>query len=219
MSGPEHQPGRVPLVAQSARERDFRREFALNLDDHLSVAFRSPQLLPAAPALWVAGAIGLFLALWLHFPSFQAGQTGRFLLLGAATVAGFVLAGALLLRPLRWVLRGHLGRRLRRLGVIDSVISATVNRNGVHFSAGGQTLSVNWQGIHALEEDDRAFYFWLSPLDAHPWPARLFADQTERQEFRETVQNWAGRRFVSPPVLARMGRAGRERQLSPESWL
>ncbi|MFV0300288.1 MAG: YcxB family protein [Paracoccus sp. (in: a-proteobacteria)] len=204
--------GRMPLVFRAgAEDRDFRRSFALDLDDHLHIGFRSPQLLPTRPIVISASALGLFLGLLIFYECFARGEVLRFILSVAATVAAFMLAGFLLLRPARWLLRDYLRRRLAALGAFGRELTSTVNRNGVHFTLDGQSTSLRWDALTALEEDDLFFYFWASHEVAHPWPKRLFRDDSECREFRDFVEIWSERGFTSPPVLARLGDAGRRR--------
>lgn len=201
----------VPPVWRTQEDPGFSGKFEMDLDDHLAIAHRSPDLLPAGFALLTVAILAAFLAMVVFFDLWQSGDAAGFMLRIAASVIGAVLVGLLLLRPARRGLRAIYRVRLRREGRIGQSVASWVGRNGLRFTVGGQTVTCPWSSLHRLEEDDGTFYFWMSRTTAHPWPSRLFASDLERQRFRDKVQEWAGRPF-GPPILARMGAAARSRE-------
>jgi hypothetical protein len=207
---PKHRSSSVPQVWRRQDSTTFQGVFEVELDDHLAIAYRSRDLLPARFVLFAVGLLALFLALVAFFDVWEEGDVGGFVLRLAATVAAAVLLAAMLLRPARRGLRAVYRNWLRREGRIGQTVTSAVGRNGVRFMVGGQTVNCPWPSLHDLEEDEGTFYFWMSRTTAHPWPARLFASEQERQHFRDKVREWSGRPF-GPPILARMGSAARSR--------
>ncbi|WP_245436821.1 hypothetical protein [Rhizobium chutanense] len=204
----EGPPASVPKIWPSADRPAFRKTFALELDDHLDVQHASRQLLPPGPTIGAAGTVALFVALITNFDKWQAGDVGTFIVYVLATVVACALLAFLLLKPFRRLLRSMYRRRLVKAGTIGKPVESTVDESGISYTVLGQTVTCTWQSLYALEEDAGTFHFWMSRLVSHPWPARLFASEEERQVFRESVLKWSGRPF-SRPVLARLGARGR----------
>ncbi len=198
----------VPKIWKSEDEPAFGKSFELELDDHIAVDYASGRLLPAGLTVGAVMFVALFVALILYFDRWQAGEGGAFALHVTGFVALFALASALLLKPARRLVRHFYGRHLKKLGAIETPIESTIDKDAVSFIARGQTITCPWESLHALEEDEGTFYFWLSTRSVLPWPARIFASEQERQAFRDSVEKWAGRPF-GPPALARLGERGR----------
>lgn len=205
---PQYSRERVPKIWPSADRPAFHRVFALELDDHLAIQHSSRQFLPAGPTVGAAGLVGLFVALSASYDKWEAGDIETFLVYVFATVIACVFAALLALKPLRGFLRAMYHRRLAKAGAIGKPVESTVDESGVSYTLSGQTMTCTWGSLYALEEDAGTFYFWMFKTVAHPWPARVFASEEERQTFRESVLKWAGRPF-SPPRLVRLGARGR----------
>lgn len=203
----ERHPSSVPKIWPSADRPGFHKSFQLNLDDHLDIQHATRQLLPLGPTVAAVGAVALFVALILNFDRWREGDVVTSIIYIVASVVVCALLAFLLLNPARQLLRFMYRRRLTRLGVIGKPVESTVDRNGICYTVLGQTVTCTWDSLCALEEDDGTFYFWMSKIVAHPWPARVFASDEERQTFRRSLMEWAGRPF-SPPVVARLGAAG-----------
>lgn len=133
----------------------------------------------------------------------------RFVLVVAATVALCAVATAILLKPARSLLRAMYQRRLVQNGGVGILIDASVDQEGIRFTANGQTVTCPWPSLRAIEEEDGTFYFWMSKTMTHVWPERLFGSEEERQLFRDSILKWSERPIASPPVLARLGAGGR----------
>jgi hypothetical protein len=204
----ENSPGSVPKIWPSPDRPGFRKTFALELDDHLDIQHASRQLLPPGPIVGAAGIVALFVALITNFDKWQAGDIWIFAIYVLATIVAGTLAAFLLLGPIRRFLRSMYRRRLVKAEAIGKPVESTVDRSGISYTVLGQTVTCTWDSLYALEEDAGTFHFWMSRMVSHPWPARLFASEEERQVFRESVLKWSGRPF-SPPVLARLGARGR----------
>lgn len=199
----------VPRIWPASDAPAFRKTFELTLDDHLAVAYSTRQLLPTGIFVGAMSLIALFVALIVNFGLWREGQRVLFALYTAATVAFCAVLAAVLVRPARRLLRATFRRRLVKLGSIGAPIEATVDGHGLAYTVRGQTVSCPWDSLRAIEEEDGTFYFWLSKTVAHVWPARIFASGEERDRFRQSLQSWSGRPVASPPLLARLGAAGR----------
>jgi hypothetical protein len=204
----ERSPGSVPRIWPSADRPGFRRSFELELDDHLEIQYATRQLLPLGPVVGAVGLVALFVSLILNFDRWQAGDVAIFAVYAVATIILCALLAILLLKPARRLLRFLYRRRLMKAGAIGKPVESTVDKSGITYTVLGQTIICTWDSLYALGEDLGTFYFWMSRTYAHPWPARLFASDEERQVFRESVLEWSGRPF-SPPRLARLGAIGR----------
>jgi hypothetical protein len=204
----ERSPGSVPKIWPAADRPGFHKSFQLNLDDHLDIQHTTRQLLPLGPTVAAVGAVSLFVALITNFDRWRGGDMVTSAVYVVAAVVVCAVLAILLLNPARQLLRSMYRRRLTKLGIIGKPVESTVDSNGIRYTVLGQTIICTWDSLYALEEDDGTFYFWMSKIGAHPWPTRVFVSDEERQTFRRSVMEWAGRPF-SPPVLARLGAAGR----------
>lgn len=199
----------VPKIWPARSEPSFHKVFELTLDDHLAIQHTTRQLLPLWSSLLAVSFVALFLALIANYDSWRSGDVVRFVLVVSATVAMCALATIVLIKPARSLLRAMYQRRLVKNGGVGISIDASVDQEGVRFTASGQTVSCPWPSLRAIEEEDGTFYFWMSKTMTHVWPERLFASEEERQLFRDSILKWSERPIASPPVLARLGAGGR----------
>lgn len=199
----------VPRIWKTSEQITFRRTFALDVDDHLAIKFSTRQMLPFWSFVLSMGGLALFVALIFNYEAFKTGRLVEFAVYVGGSVCVCMLFAAALVRPLRKLWRLYYQQALLRHGAIGVPMEAVIDQYGVYTDAGGQTTKCSWDSLYAIEEGDEAFYFWLSHLNAHPWPARLFSSPEERDIFRRQVEAWSGR-TVQPPALARMGMIGRQ---------
>lgn len=199
----------VPKIWGSSDETGFTRTFDLTVDDHLAIQYASRQLLPFWPTVAAMALLLLFAASILNYGLWRDGRIGEFVLIVGAVVIFGSLIAALAVKPFRSLLRHLHRRKLAKVGAIGIPIQSTVGPDGVIYTANGQTVSCPWDSLYAIEEEEGTYYFWLSKLSTHPWPARIFSSNQERQDFADGVRKWSGRQIVSPPLLARLGETGR----------
>lgn len=207
----ENQTSMIPKIWPSSQHEKMTHEFQLRIEDHVLIDYKSGQLLPFTPVGWTVAGLALFLSLAIYFGYWQRGQIAMFIALIIATVALCLGIAAALIKPARRSLQRFLERRLARDGFIGKTVHSTVDANGIHGSVDGVRQSCPWDRIHAIEEDDGTFYFWLSNKHVLLYPARIFASDAETRAFRERIDAWSGHEIASPPVLARMGTKARER--------
>lgn len=189
----------------------IRKTFELNVDDHLAIAFATRQLLPTGVFGGGIALIALFVALIINHPLLRDGDIVRFAIHVGATVALCALMARALVDPARWAWREMIRRRLTRMGMVGGPIDSTIDPEGLHYVASGRSVSCPWPTLQAIEEDDDAIYFWMTKRSAHPWPARIFESEADKETVRARIREWSGRAIISPPMLARLGEAGRNR--------
>lgn len=199
----------VPRVWQSADQPSFTKRFELDVDDYLAVHYTTPELLPLWSYAIAVMLIALFAAFVAAYPLWRDGRVVDLALVSAAVaIASLVLAG-LTAGPARRLWRRMWSRMLEKRQIIGVAIESTIDRDGLSYFVGGQTSQCPWDALHAIEEEGGTFYFWTSRIRAYVWPGRIFDTDEERLLFAQHVEAWSGMPIVSPPLLARLGEAGR----------
>lgn len=199
----------VPHIWKPRAQLTFQRSFELNVDDHLLIDFATTKLPPFWPFVLSMGGLSLFVALIVNYEMFKSGRAVEFAVYVGGAVGACMLLAAVAVRPLQKLWRHYCERKLLRLGQIGVEFDSVIDQFGIYTNRGGQSTKSSWESLFAIEEGEEAFYFWLTPLYAHPWPARLFSSQQERDMFRRQIEDWSGR-AVQPPALARLGNSGRQ---------
>lgn len=199
----------VPRIWKGPEQPTFRRTFELDADDHSAIEFSTKQMLPFWPFVLGMSGLAFFVILIFNYETFKSGRLIEFAVYVGGSVGLCMLFAAAAVYPLRKLWRWLYRRKLLKHGAIGVLIESVVDQYGIYTSIGGQETKCSWDSLYAIEEDEESFYFWLSHLSAHPWPARLFSSQEERDTFRRQVEEWSGQ-AVQPPALARMGEIGRQ---------
>jgi hypothetical protein len=191
----------VPRVWRTDGEIVFSKEFALGVDDHLQTKFARTAPVRRAHYVCAVGVVGVFAGLIYSYGWYRDGETMRFLLAVAAFLAGGLLAGWLSYGFAGGFVSGFWRGFLNERELIGIPIRAEASSQGLRYEARGQVWSAPWDSLHAIEEDDRLFYFWISRYYAQVWPKRVLSEE-EIASFRDRIGEWAGSPPVSPPRLA-----------------
>ncbi|WP_349942532.1 hypothetical protein [Fulvimarina sp. MAC8] len=89
---------------------------------------------------------------------------------------------------------------ISRTGVFTRDIHPTTGEDG-------SSSHVPWSAFVALEYDDVRYYFWGGRRQALVLGRDSFdSDSDEEHRFRNSVERWAGRPFISPPIYNRQQR-------------
>lgn len=191
----------VPRIWQTKDDVRFAKEFELDVEDHLQTKYARIVPLRRLPFICAVGVIAVFAGLIYAYEWYRSGDTVTFLLVSVAFLAGGLLLGWFSYAFAASVISGFWRGFLEKRGTIGVPISAEADRRGVAMVMKGHRWTADWESFHAIEEDDRLFYFWISNYYAQVWPKRTFSDE-EVVEFRTRIEEWTGSAPVFPPRIA-----------------
>ena len=191
----------VPRIWGTRTDVLYSKEFELDVDDHLQTKFA--RITPVRRAYYIVamGFVGIFCGLVYSYDWYRAGEAGHFLLGVAVGLLLGLAAGWLSYGFAAGAVRGFWRGFLNEREAVGVKVLAEADPRGITMVLRGQTWHSDWHSFHAIEEDDRLFYFWLSRYHAQVWPKRSLTDD-EVAAFRDSIAEWTGEPPVSPPRLA-----------------
>ena len=191
----------VPRIWRTTEEVSYSGEFTLEVDDFLQVRYARIVPVPKLPFICAFAVLGLFVGMIYAHEWYREEEVGRFALAMLVSLAAGLLAGWASYGFAAGFARGFWRGFAEKREQIGTKIEAEADARGLTWVSRGQNTSAPWDSFHAIEEDDRLFYFWISRYQAMIWPKRAFAED-EADAFRKSLGAWTGKPPVSPPQLA-----------------